>query len=195
MPAPRPPQVTAYALMCGVYATAAVVAYGRVGDSVAGFLPDSLPNGPTKSAVGALLTFHILVAYLVTAQPLQKYICSLWPPSGARMVSVRSAGRARWLTISLAYLAFAYVLAVTIPFFADFQALLGAMTGAPIVFGWPAFFYLKACRDRGRPLARVDAVMCGLFLLVLLPLLTVGGTVSAISDIVRDAQAVKPFSC
>jgi vesicular inhibitory amino acid transporter len=75
------------------------------------------------------------------------------------------------------------------------QALLGAMTGAPIVFGWPAFFYLKACRDRGRRLARVDAVLCTLYLGVLMPLLTVGGTVSAVSDIWRDAQRVKPFSC
>ena len=89
---------------------------------MAGFLPDSLPEGPTKSLVGALLTFHILVAYLVTAQPLQKYICSLAPAGGARAVGVRLADRMRWLIVSLAYLAFAYVLAATIPFFADLQA-------------------------------------------------------------------------
>ena len=39
-------------------------------------------------------------------------------------------------------LAFGFVVANAIPFFEDFQNLLGSLTGAPILFGWHAFFYL-----------------------------------------------------
>ena len=35
---------------------------------MAGFLPFSLPDGPLKTAVGCLLCFHIMVAYMLCHQ-------------------------------------------------------------------------------------------------------------------------------
>ena len=46
----------------------------------------------------------------------------------------------------LIWLAFSVVVAVAVPFFSDMQQLLGALIGAPVVFGLPSFFYLQARR-------------------------------------------------
>lgn len=64
-------------VMTSVYATTVVVAYGVQGDSVAGFLPDSLAAGPLKMVVGACLAFHIAIAY--TSSPRSHSVHSPTP--------------------------------------------------------------------------------------------------------------------
>ena len=91
---------------------------------------------------------------------------------------------------------FASTSAASCPFFADFQNLLGSVTGAPIVFGFPALFYLRACQLHGKRVSRVDAVGCAVFLGVFLPMFTVLGTVTALRDIAEDwADNGAPFEC
>jgi len=185
----------AYGLISVVYSLTTGVAYGMQGSTVASFLPDSLGDGLLKRLVGVCLGFHILVAYVVTAQPLTAYIYSKafpYTPKDAPTLAVR----VRWLLVSSAYLTFAVLVANAIPFFSDLQELIGAMTGAPIIFGWPAFFYLSACRQRGRAVASVDLVLCGLSLFVCLPVFTLLGTASAIQTIADDVGHLGgPFQC
>jgi len=66
----------AYSFITMVYTLTTTVAYGMQGDAVAPFLPDSLTDGALKRVVGACLAFHILVAYVVTAQPLTAFLYS-----------------------------------------------------------------------------------------------------------------------
>jgi len=77
------------------------------------------------------------------------------PPEGPKEGS-GLPGTLRWFGVSLACLMFSILVANGIPFFSELQALLGSLTGAPILFGWPAFFYLRSCHMRGRPVARQD---------------------------------------
>ena len=95
------------------------------GDSVASFLPFSLDQGYAKSAVGILLTAHILVSYCLTNQPLaSKLQCSLFGVD---------SGHIGWIATCLGLLALAYVVANVVPFFSDFQGIIGSALGAPIV--------------------------------------------------------------
>jgi vesicular inhibitory amino acid transporter len=83
-----------------------------------------------------------------------------------------------------------------IPFFSDFQSLLGALTGAPIVFGWPALFYLRGCHLNGKRVSLLDRLCCGVFLCVFLPMFTSLGTINAIHSIVTDwSNLGLPFAC
>ena len=67
---------------------------------------------------------------------------------------------------------------------------------APIVFGWPAFFYLRSSKVHGRRVGLTDRVICGLFLAVFLPLFTVLGTIDAVRSIVDDlSSSGGPFQC
>ena len=91
----------------------------------------------------------------------------------------------------------AFLVANVIPFFADVQDLLGNILGAPTVFGWPAFFFLRGSALRGRPVATVDRVVCTFFLLVLLPAFTLLGTANAVLVLVEDLKGatLAPFQC
>jgi vesicular inhibitory amino acid transporter len=205
------------ALMAGAYMLTSAIGYAARGGDVAGFLPDSMAEGGARAVVGGLLAFHTAVGYLITALPLQREVSLLLRRRPARHATPSSStdgatftfgggstgpagppGALSWLLISLGLVTFSFVVANGIPFFAIFQSLLGSLTGAPILFGWPAFFYLRSCRMRGWPVAWGDILGCGAFLAICTPLFTVLGTVNAIADVraawqASDAHA--PFMC
>ena len=82
-------------------------------------------------------------------------------------------------------LAGALVLASAVPFFAEFQALLGALTGVPTVCGWPALFLLRGSRRKGARLGTLDRLACSVLIYGLMPLLLVAGSASSIAAIAR----------
>ena len=74
---------------------------------------------------------------------------------------------------------------------------LGALTGAPILFGYPALFYLRGAARRGVRVALGDRVACAVFLAVCLPLFTVLGTADAVREIASGwgEDPAGPFAC
>ena len=58
--------------------------------------------------------------------------------------------------------------------------------GAPTVFGWPAFFFVRGRTLRGLPVALFDRIVCGTYLLVCLPAFTLLGTLHSVLNIVDD---------
>jgi len=94
--------------------------------------------------------------------------------------------RAAWAAVTLAVLACSLAIASAVPFFAVFQNLLGAMLGAPIVFGGPAWMYARCCAATGRKLALGDRLMLPLLLGVLFPLCTVLGTWTALAGLLAE---------
>lgn len=180
--------------MASLYGMTSAVAYHFKGTSVSSFLPGSLKAGPARTIVALLLTYHIVIAYLLTAQPLAEQVHRrLWP----RTVSETTwLGKRHWATIHLTLLCFAYIVANIIPFFADFQNIIGSALGAPIAFGWPAAFYLLGMRRANRPVPFVDKICCTGFLCILLPFCTIAGITAAVQALVNDWQTIgKPFDC
>mmetsp|Transcript_4439 Transcript_4439/g.9707 ORF Transcript_4439/g.9707 Transcript_4439/m.9707 type:complete len:125 (+) Transcript_4439:304-678(+) len=107
-----------------------------------------------------------------------------------------AASPSRRSVITIASLALSYVIANAVPFFSDVQGLLGALTGAPIVFGWPALFFLTACHKNNVAVPRVDRLCCCVSLFLFFPLFTVLGVVNALKDIDLDwTHNGGPFSC
>ena len=76
-------------------------------------------------------------------------------------------------------------------------ARAGNLLGAPTVFGWPAFFFLRGSSLRNRPVSKLDRIVCTIFLTVGLPAFTLIGTGNAIANLVTDLQgtSVAPFQC
>jgi hypothetical protein len=70
------------------------------GSGVKGFLPFSLPNGPTKTIIGVLLCFHIIVSYMLCGQPLCYFLLEQWKP-GSQVNTL--ATLATLATLSLAF--------------------------------------------------------------------------------------------
>lgn len=130
--------------LLGLYTAATALGYYYRGARVAGFLPDDLEDNVSKTCVGLLLYFHVAVTYLVNNQPLSKKLYEL------RWGSLEQKGRVvslRWFGITSLLLVWSYVLANAIPWFSAFQALLGSLLGAPIMFGFPVAFYVLDARQ------------------------------------------------
>ena len=187
--------LAANAIMVVCYTGTSALGYATHGAAVTPFLPDALPAGPQRSFVGLLLAFHTMVAYLLTGQPLHRTVHMLLRPSTVDAGGPRAA--LHWAAISLAFLAFSFLVGNLVPFFADFQDVLGNLVGASTVFGWPAALYLRGKVLRSHTLSWSDCLLCGTFLLVFVPAFTVLGTYRAIAKIFADwaEEGSLPFQC
>ena len=188
---------SASTVMGSVYAATCIISVWLMGRNVPEFLPDAIDSSHAmvRHVVGWLLSYHVLVSYILTNQPLaSKFHAIVSPDTFLDYVSWR--GRLYWMLITSALLIFSFLLANAIPFFSTFQALIGSLLGAPLMFGWPAFFYLSACAQQGTFVPYIDCGLCFLFLIVFLPLCTVAGCLSAIQNLISDwANNGLPFQC
>jgi proton-coupled amino acid transporter len=186
---------TANGLMMTCYTLICAIAYGTHGVAIQPFLPDALDPGPTRSVVGVLLAFHTAVSYLLTGQPLHRNVHLMIWPKNADGAGMQTA--LQWGAITCFFLITAFFIANAVPFFADFQDLLGNLIGASTVFGWPAFFFLRGMRRKGYAIARVDLAVCASYLLVFVPAFTLLGTVNSVLHIIDDWQhsSTPPFEC
>ena len=161
-------------IMGACYTGTAATAYAASGDAVAGFLPDSMPDGVAKSGVSFLLAFHTAVSYLVAGQPLHRALHRRFFPGSVDAQTRRA--QLHWLACSSGTLLLSLLVAVAVPFFSAMQDFLGALLGAPIVFGLPAFFFVRAARASNTPIKPVDLAICTLFLAFFTPLFAIVGT-------------------
>eukprot|EP00808_Paulinella_micropora_P025727 g11486.t1 len=159
-----------------VYLLSTTVCYYLKGDELHSFLLASMGSGPWTTAACLLLCFHVLVSLLLAQIPLtHKLVRMYW---SAKVVETHAA--TVWFLTTATCLLAAYIIANAIPFFADFQNIIGAALGSPVMFGWPAFFYLQAGR-----LHKVEQ-----------PWHTRVGLVVAVEDLIRDWHTFgKPFDC
>jgi len=193
----------AYAIMCFVYSFVVITAYGVQGKDTPGFLPEILQTGAAKTTVGVLVVLHITVSYVIAVQPFHMWLHSIAFPKTYQCESRKAS--LHWLLLTVGYIMFGWVIANLIPFFADVQSLIGAMFGAPIVFGWPTLFYILVnkrkttggtWRETLSYIGWKHSFVCCLFLFVFTPLFTIVGTVASVKWIVQDAQnSGAPFQC
>mmetsp|Transcript_5915 Transcript_5915/g.14023 ORF Transcript_5915/g.14023 Transcript_5915/m.14023 type:complete len:479 (+) Transcript_5915:93-1529(+) len=192
---------SAYFGMCIVYAATVVVAYGVKGANTPEFLPDSMQDGLAKRIAGALVILHIAVSYVICCQPLHDWLHSKIFPQTYHEES--RLGTMHWFLITTGYLVFGFVVGNLIPFFADVQALIGSLFGAPTIFGWPSIFFVMMYRQKASSWLEAISLMgyghafvCGMFLFICTPLFCILGTTGAVQAIIEDSkQAMSPFQC
>jgi len=194
---------SAYTFMSLAYGITVLAAYGNQGENTPGFLPDGLKDGPAKAVTGVLIAFHVLVAYVFTSNLVGKFFFSkVFPQSSIANASKGSLieslpTRMRWLAVQSTLVLFSYVIANLIPNFESMQGLLGSLCAAPIVFGFPSLFFLRAHKCKDVTLSWSDAILSRLFLYVLCPLFMILGTIGAAISMVQSWSngSTKPFSC
>ena len=108
------------------------------GARVAGFLPDDLGGQRVQDAGGsdALLPRRRHVPREQPAFIKKLYELRWGALDKSRVVALR------WFCITMVLLAWSFVVANAIPWFSAFQALMGSLLGAPIMFLFPVAFYV-----------------------------------------------------
>jgi FtsH-binding integral membrane protein len=185
-----------------VYWLTVSIAYGVKGANTSEFLPDSVPEGLGRRIAGFLVVLHITVSYVIVCQPLHSWFhLKLFPRTYQKESKL---GTVHWFLITVGYLIFGFVVGNLIPFFADVQAFIGSLFGAPTIFGWPPAFYIYLHRQQTNSwneaaiqMGYGNAAVCVIFLFVCTPLFCVLGTSGAIQSIFEDSKdsVNKPFQC
>ena len=127
------------------------------------FLPNAIPSTSTtlRLVVGLLLSYHVTISYILNNQPLSNALHAMISPETLLDYDTYK-GRFIWMCITSTLLVFSIGVANSIPFFSTFQSSVGSLMGAPLMFGWPAYFYWKASFDMfpSPPCVHVYMYMC-----------------------------------
>ena len=183
-----------YPIMTVLYALTMAWGYGYFGAAIAGFLPDSLRAGGVRQAAGVLLTFHVLVSYVFVSNIFTKNLHFLVPFSSTEDYPQAGSVRAQlhWGLLSIVYLGVVYILANVVPFFSALQEVVGALTGSPIIFFFPPFFYLRASHLKSKPVLKIDKILCILSIVLIFPFLFIFCTAASIKELINEFPGPHP---
>lgn len=164
-----------------LYFLVAVPGYYVYGTTAKSPIYDNLPEGGPKAASIIIITIHLILAtpILLTSFAIDVEKMLKINPEHRTFVAEWSL---RFLFRGTLIVAIA-VVAIYVPFFGDFMALLGAFSNCALVFIFPVIFYYKLTGFRGKPWW--DYILA--FLTVLLGVVgLIFGTISAIQALNDD---------
>lgn len=84
-----------------------------------------MSNGSLKILTSVLITFHVVVAYVITGQPFHHFLHSKIFPTTLDKSTMR--GTLDWFIITAGYLVVGFIISNSIPFFEDVQGLIGSL--------------------------------------------------------------------
>ncbi|KAI8972367.1 transmembrane amino acid transporter protein-domain-containing protein [Pilobolus umbonatus] len=148
--------------------------YGRLSESP---IYNNIPEGASKIAATVIITIHVILAAPILLTAFSMDLEKLFRISGANHSVYLEAGLRILLRSILIVLV--TVIAIYVPYFGDFMALLGAFSNCALIFIFPVFFYLKLTGWR-KPW--YELILC--FLVVLLGVVgLIFGSKSAIESL------------
>jgi len=184
-------------IMLFMYLFTSLMAYTYGGQNVEGFILYSLPQNGLRTACSLLVGIHIIVAYMVTNQPLSYKAHEFFSRATLHASSVKAS--LIHFGITVVFLATGFVVANLIPFFASMQGVIAAFAASPIVFFYPAYFYFKASKRAGHwgGVPVLEKMWLGTMVFVIFPFCFFVGLASSISDIASgwSGESKVPFAC
>ncbi|KAG0167512.1 hypothetical protein DFQ28_004182 [Apophysomyces sp. BC1034] len=164
-----------------LYFIAAVPGYYVYGDQSLSPVYDNLPDGPYKTAAAVIMTVHVILAapILMTSFALDlEKLFGITTFNHSRFVEyvLRFGVRGTILVVTT-------VIAIFVPFFGDFMALLGAFSNCALVFIFPVVFYYKLTGFRNKPFYEL---ILGFFVILMGIVGLIFGTKSAIEALRAD---------
>ncbi|KAG0167601.1 hypothetical protein DFQ28_000636 [Apophysomyces sp. BC1034] len=131
-----------------LYVLVAVPGYYVYGHTAESPIYNNIPAGAAKMASIVIITIHVLLAtpILLTSFALDV----------EKMLKISPEHRSRWvefimrITFRLALMVIIAVIAMKVPFFGDFMALLGAFSNCALIFIFPVLFYFKLTGIRNK---------------------------------------------
>jgi len=183
-------------IMTTMYLFTALLAYTYGGQNVNGFILYSLPENSMRTVCAILVGIHVIVAYMITNQPLTYKAHEAVSSSTLHATGLKP--QLIHLAITSAFLLMGFVIANLIPFFADMQGIISAFAASPIVFFFPAYFYMRASMNAGdwKDVPIYEKAYLFLMMGFITPFCFFVGLVSAFDGIIAGwSTAGLPFAC
>jgi len=176
-----------------LYMSTSLMLYFRYGENSAGNILFSMNNGALKTVASTLMFLHVCVSFCLNAQLLTRALHVRLFPYSVNKGGAREA--LPWFGITCGTLSLAWLVGNAIPFFSDLNGIISSLCVGPTTFGFPALFYLLACRRNEKKVPWYELLVCSLMILIAVFFVLVGTSV----DFVQIANDVKelgaPFSC
>ena len=160
--------ITSSAILC-IYLLSSVTIFDAFGDAVPPNAMEVLPDGPARKVAAAAMAFHVAVSYLLANAVIGRAIHLKLDTEGANDWGAR--GRLCWLGITSAAMALCAAVVALIPNLSQLMGLVGALSTAPLSFGFPAFFFIVASKRAGSALGAAEVL--GLWAMVALTVVLV----------------------
>ncbi|KAI9592195.1 transmembrane amino acid transporter protein-domain-containing protein [Syncephalis fuscata] len=126
---------------CMIYFVICVPGYLAYGDQTKSPIFDNLPKGAANTSAVILITLHVLLAAPILITSFSLDVENFLGVKAAKIGKVKEIiYRAAIRTTTVSVLT---VVAMVVPFFGNFMALLGAFANCMIVFVLPIFCYLR----------------------------------------------------
>lgn len=172
-------------LITSMYILTGVPCYLVYGNTVKSPVYASIPTGAPQNIAMVVITIHVLLAI-----PIYLFSFTMEIEQMFGITSASNKGsKTMWLTIRtvlrICELCFCAIVAIIIPYFGDFMALLGALASGFLLLVFPCLFYVKLYG-----LSRigwVNFIAC-IIICVIGILCAAIGTVDAITALVKDFQ-------
>merc|ERR1712151_45428 len=180
-------------LIIAFYLWSSLSLYFRYGDQTYQYVLFNMGDGAIKTVAAVCMFLHVLVSFCLNSQLLTRAIqVRLWPGS---VNSEDKTEWLKWLAISGCTISLAWLISDAVPFFSDLEGLISSTCVGPTTFGFPALFYLLACRQQGKrvPIHELLACLTMCFIAVFFVLV---GTGVDVYQIVENSNTFgKPFTC
>lgn len=180
-------------IIIAFYLWSSLSLYFRYGDQTYQYVLFNMGDGAIKTVAAVCMFLHVLVSFCLNSQLLTRAIqVRLWPGS---VNSEDKTEWLKWLAISGCTISLAWLISNAVPFFSDLEGLISSICVGPTTFGFPALFYLLACRQQGKrvPIHELLACLTMCFIAVFFVLVGTGVDVYQIVD--NSNTFGKPFTC
>jgi len=187
----------AFPLLVSAYGLISMVTLARCGDTSPTYVLHALGYDSARTWANVMIFAHIVVSYTIGQQVLSRAVAIRLMPAA---LEDNVGARIRWFFVTSCLMVIAFVLSNAIPLFEDFVSLLSALLSTQMTFSFPCLLFLGA-RHKGKLVdlsPGLDKVLVIVIYIVLVMdvLLTITGSIKAVSGIVEHAKEQSaPFSC
>lgn len=140
-------------LQVGLYLLVAFWGYYYSGDLAEGYFLKNITDGMVYQVASLLLFFHVLVAFLIKNIVISRYLHSCLSPSRVDTFYRQDGGKrahVEYAGCTLGVLLTGGTIAICMPFFSEFQGLVGGLLSGPVSFLLPMMFYIGAQQQNKR---------------------------------------------
>jgi len=180
-------------LIIAFYLLSSLSLYFRYGDTSYQYVIFNMGDGAMKTVAAVCMFLHVLVSFCLNQQLLTRALhARIWPYS-VNLKDCKSG--TQWFVISISGVLLSWVVANAIPFFSDLEALISSLCVGPTTFGFPALFYLLACRQLGKQIPLWERLVCYLMCFIAIFFVTVGTAVQIYTIYKNTGTYGMPFTC
>merc|ERR1712066_435996 len=132
---------------------------------------------------------HVLVSFTLNSQLLTRALqVRIWPSSVNDGDKKKEA--LQWLGISTCTVLASWLVGNAIPFFSDLEGLISSICVGPTTFGFPALFYLLACRKNEKKVPWYEMITCIVMIFIAVFFVLVGTSV----EVTRSSRTSTPLA-